>query len=254
MDRLAFFWMGEDTQLPAALVQSARLVYGHAIEIFQLTDRATPEIAGTSAVVRGDLPEDIMTARLAAYAMLPSDRMTVYVDADSLVLTPFRLPDIGGADAFLVMRENGMQPVKSGMQQLHGRAIGPFPEFQGKTFSEAMPILAGFVATHRGPALFGGLSRALRALPERLHRWYGDQVVLAQFYRARPEAVSLLPARKFLRVVDSQLGEKDIAKLMSIDTRLITFKGAQTKAMAAPTLAHIGKVLADARRAQAQAR
>ncbi|HVX99720.1 MAG TPA: hypothetical protein VHA55_08015 [Pseudorhodoplanes sp.] len=236
MRRLAFFWKGEDTAVPAALVQSARLVYGGTLPIVQLSDRRTPAIAGVTDVLRGDFSEHVMVGRLDAYSRLGDGPMTVYADADCMLLAPLRLPPLGAARAHLVMRENGMEEVNHLFR-------GPFPEFAGKTFGQVMPILAALIAVEDGASFFAGLRDLCLALPERFHRWYGDQVALAEIYRRNPASFSLLPARSFLRSIDDPLSEQDLRKLISIGTRMIHFKGKRSKALAAPALDNLRRVL-----------
>ena len=44
MITIAFFWVGENTDIPVSLVKSVRLVMGHAVNLVQLTNRETKEI------------------------------------------------------------------------------------------------------------------------------------------------------------------------------------------------------------------
>ena len=83
--RIVFFWVGENTEIPAMLVHSIRLAFGDEMEVVQLSNRETPKIDGVTTYKSLKLSSRIMVARLEAYASLIVKDSTLYLDADMLV-------------------------------------------------------------------------------------------------------------------------------------------------------------------------
>ena len=68
------------------------------------------------------------------------------------------------------------------------------PAFAGKNTLEVMPYLYSFVYA-ASPLLFVRQLNALRKMPKRYHRWYGDQMTLKSELDA-PGRFSTRPRRK----------------------------------------------------------
>lgn len=237
MDHIAFFWVGEDTRIPACLVQSARWVYGDQVRFHQLSDAHTPAIDGVDQVVRSVLSQDIMVARLQAYAALPhQDELVFYCDADSLLLQPLELAALDFSRIHIIARDNG---------DAHINAHFPehYPEFEGKTLNDVMPFLFGAMAAFQGNAFFNQLLAICNALPTRFHRWYGDQVSLFAYQQMHPQMFVPLDLQTFLHIERSEVSPERLRALISQGVRMVTFKGPSTKVFVHPSLANLRRVL-----------
>lgn len=236
MDHIAFFWVGQDTGIPACLVQSARLVYGDAVAIHQLTDRSTPAIAGVSQVVRADLSPDIMVARLQAYAALPTqDGMVFYCDADSLITAPLALQGLDRHKVHITERDNGAAPINPHYPE-------HYPEFENQTLGAVMPYLFGAIAVCDGAAFFEYLLALCLPLPARFHRWYGDQVALYAAYQAQPDAFASLPLQAYLHIERQEVAAPRLQALIAGGVKMLTFKGPASKVYMPSTLAALRQV------------
>jgi len=171
LNAIVFFWVGPDITIPALLVRSVRVAFGPQFNIVQLSDRNTPKVEGVTSHKQLKLSPHIMVARLEAYAALSITAPTLFLDADMLVLRPFDLPPLAGNEVGVTTR--GIRETVS-FTELD---CAEYPEFAGKITREVMPYLYSFVYV-RSPILFVRQLNALRKLPKRFHRWYGDQVTL----------------------------------------------------------------------------
>ena len=66
-------------------------------------------------------------------------------------------------------------------------------------------------------------------LPQRFHRWYGDQYALKIFIEKNKPKFNLLPANTHLKIVRQIVTEKDFNVLFEDKVKMITFKGPHTK-------------------------
>jgi len=171
LNTIAFFWIGPDTTIPTLLVRSIRTAFGPQFNVIQLSDRNTPRVEGVTAHKQFKLSPHIMVARLEAYAALSLTAPTLFVDADMLVLRPFDLPPVAENEVGVTIRGD-RDTVYFSEQE-----CAEEPGFNGKTTLQVMPYLYSFVYV-RSPVLFVRQLNALRKLPKRFHRWYGDQMTL----------------------------------------------------------------------------
>jgi hypothetical protein len=237
MDHIAFFWVGDDIRIPECLVHSVRWVYGDQVRIHQLSDTQTPAIPGVTQVVRSVLSQDIMVARLQAYAALPpQDGLVFYCDADSLFLQPLELDALDSSRIHIIARDNGNAHINAHYPEY-------YPEFEGKTLDEVMPFLFGGMAMLHGSTFFSQLLAICNTLPARFHRWYGDQVSLFAYQRAHPQMFVPLDLQTFLHIERSELSQERLRVLISQGVRMVTFKGPSTKVFIHPSLANLRLVL-----------
>jgi len=167
--RIVFFWIGKNTLVPGLLVRSIRSKLGPDVEIIQLSDRDTPQVAGVSSYKCMKLPTRLMVARLEAYASLTIRESTLFLDADMLVVRDFDLPGLAENEVGVTVRND--------RSQINWRYPMEFPEFKGKYFIDEMPYLYSFVYA-RSELLFVRQLNQLRKMPRRFQEWYGDQVTL----------------------------------------------------------------------------
>ena len=171
LNAIVFFWVGPDVSIPTLLARSIRTAFGPDFNIIQLSDRSTPRVEGVTTQKQLKLSPHIMVARLEAYAALSITAPTLFLDADMLVLRPFDLPPLAENEVGVTIRGK-RDTVPFSVQD-----CAAFPEFAGKNIHDFMPYFYSFVYV-RSPVLFVRQLNALRKLPKRFHRWYGDQVTL----------------------------------------------------------------------------
>lgn len=214
--RIAFFWTGADIAIPQALVHSIRLVQADGVEVLQLSDPATPAIDGVDRILRSDLSRDIMVARLQAYSRVAiDDEFTFFCDADSIFLNPLAI----ASDRDVLLSPRVVDFV------INADWPEPYPEFRGRMIGEVMPYLFGAIAVRRDAAFFAQLLATCESLPARFHRWYGDQVALAQAVKAGKVGFGLLAPEIFLKILKTAPSAAQLAEMRRQGTQMVTFKG-----------------------------
>ena len=100
-----------------------------------------------------------------------------------------------------------------------------------------MPFLFGAIAT-RGDQreVFDSLLNICLELPQRFHRWYGDQYALASAVATARFNYGLLDLEKHLVIVRSEIPSEGLSLLRDLDVQMITFKGPASKAYIEGTL------------------
>ena len=222
MYTIAFFWIGNNTFIPQCLVNSIRLIMGKTVEVIQLTDKKTPAVSAVTKIQRLDLAADIMVARLQAYAHAKaSGKFTFFCDADSLFINPLDLNFIAG-DVLVTTRVNN-HPINDQYPEF-------YPEFTGKMIKDVMPFLFGAIAV-KGvqDKFFNSLINKCLNLPERFHRWYGDQYSLAQAITSDEFQFGYLDPKRHLHIVNSEVSSAELYFLRSSDVQMLTFKGKRSK-------------------------
>src|SRR5690349_3636664 len=132
--RIVFFWVGADVSMPALMVRSVRRHFGDALDVVQISDRATPSVPGASHHKTVNVSQNIMVARLEGYSSLPVKEPTLYLDCDMLVARPFELPDLAPNEIGLTVRKpNDERLIQEGTTEWPR-----YPEFRGKYLSEVM--------------------------------------------------------------------------------------------------------------------
>lgn len=227
--QFAFFWVGQDILIPKALVDSIRFIYGKDAYIYQLSDKKTESIKDVDEVLRDKLPNEIMLARLRAYSLVVTQNKTIFLDADSLVINKLKLPEFDKYRAFLVRRDDQTSVINHNYPEY-------YPEFFNKKFIDVMPILFGIVITPDGGKLFSSLFEIALKLPERFHRWYGDQMAIAQEWNQSKESYLLLTQEEYLFITRTALKKVQLANLIKNGVKIITFKGPHSKQFIPETL------------------
>ena len=227
--QFAFFWVGNDISIPSALVDSIRFTYGDEAYIYQLSDKKTEPIKGVSEIIRDELPNEIMLARLKAYSFIKTQNTTLFLDADSLVIQKLKLPDFNKYRACLVKRDDQTSILNHNYPEY-------YPEFFNQKMVDIMPILFGLIITPDGGKLFDGLFKIALKLPDRFHRWYGDQMAMAQEWIKNKENYLLLKQEEYLFVTRTSLKKAQLEDLMKNGVKIITFKGPHSKQFIPETL------------------
>ena len=220
-DQIAFFWIGNDNNIPTFLVKSLKLIYNNKVKIFHLTNFTTKRINGTTRTIRYDLHKDIMLARLQAYKDFPYNKnLTFFCDADSLFIQKLDLFKLNQSIYLIKRSENFV------MNHMYPEY---YPEFEKKTALEVMPFLFGGMAFRDGKKFFTKLFETCLQLPDRFHRWYGDQYSLMLNIKKDEHGVNYLNQDIYLKIVRSKLKREDYKVLINQNVKIITFKGLQTK-------------------------
>jgi len=227
--QFAFFWIGQDILIPQSLVDSIRYVYGDDAYIYQLSDNKTAPINNVDEVLRDELPNDIMLARLKAYSLIDTQNTTIFLDADSLVINKLKLKKFDIYRAFLVQRDDQTSIINHNYPEY-------YPEFVNQKFIDIMPILFGLIITPDGGKFFNGLFEIALKLPERFHRWYGDQMAIAEEYKKNKKKYLLLPQKEYLFITRNSFNKAELADLIRSGVKIITFKGPYSKEFIPQTL------------------
>ena len=229
---IAFFWVGQDTTLPSLLVRSIRLAFGPDFCVYQLSDRQTPAVAGVTHVKHLKLSPHIMVARLEAYAALPQTGATLLLDADMLVLRAFALPPLNTNEVGITHR-GARDTIR-----FSPREWAEFPEFTDKDSSDVMPYIYSFIYVESS-LLFVRQLIALRKLPKRFHRWYGDQMSLKSELDAPDRfRIQTLDIDQFNRTVRSEIEFREVF-LSTEAPYIVHFKGPESKSAMARSLSLI---------------
>jgi hypothetical protein len=186
--RFAFLHVGDDTRLPALLTASIRKLH-RAATIIQCADPQTPEVPGVDGVHRiaGDASR-LMTLRLEAFATLPGEEPTLYLDTDMLCFSacdPRKV--LGNHDVALCAREFGL----SGPLNTANMGID-VSEYRDRPWHEVYPYVACATIT-RGAAFWRDCLQTLLGLDAKFQRWYGDQEALREVAKAGRYRVTTLP-------------------------------------------------------------
>lgn len=220
-DQIAFFWVGSDNEIPTFLVNSINLIYKKKVKIFHLTNHTTRKINGTTKTIRLSLSDNLMVARLQAYKNFPyNNKLTFFCDADSLFVQKLNLFELS-EDIYLIKRSENFL-MNHNWPEL-------YPEFKNKYSIEIMPYLFGGMALKDGKKFFSEILKICFDLPQRFHRWYGDQYALRIFVEKNKPKFNLLPANTHLKIVRQILTEKDFHIIFNNRVKMITFKGLQAK-------------------------
>jgi len=222
LNRIVFFWIGE-TWIPTLLVKSIRHAIGQEIEIVQLSDRSTTPVEGVTSCKNMKLSPRIMVARLEAYASLEIKQPTLFLDADMLILQNFDLPSLSANEVGVTLRKE-RDNVLFGEESREGKE---FPEFRGKTALEVMPYIYSFVYTS-SEILFVRQLNALRRMPTRFQRWYGDQVTLKSELDSGRFAIRQFESDIFNRSVRSKFTFEEVLNSAE-GTCVVHFKGPRSK-------------------------
>lgn len=183
LNHIAFFWIGPDVTIPAMMVRSIRAAFGPQMQVHQLSDRDTPMVDGVTTHKQLKLSRYIMVARLEAYAALQVKEPTLFLDADMLILRAFDLPPLAENEVGVTARG------ERDTYRIPERDWAEFPEFANKDSAQVMPYIFSFVYV-RSTLVFLRQLNALRRLPKRFHRWYGDQVTLKSELEAQGRFVT----------------------------------------------------------------
>jgi hypothetical protein len=215
VNRVAFFWIGESIEIPLCLVKSLQLT-NKDLEIIQLTDNETPAIAGTSKIIRNYLSKDIMTARLQSYASLETTQSyTFFCDADSIFINTLKIEN----------SENILLSPRKLNFIINHNFPEFYPEFTGKMINQVMPYLFGAIALKNDNDFFKELLGICDTLPQRFHRWYGDQYSLAIAIKQKRLKFGLLNPDIHLNIQNEAPTINELKTLVKNNVQMITFKG-----------------------------
>jgi hypothetical protein len=146
--------VGEDSSLPAKMVESVRNVMPHAI-IVQMTDLNTPKVTGVDEVIRKPFDGKLMTFRMQHLASLDGEWITL--DTDILLLK-----DI----SFILGKEFDVALTKR---------TGKILDQDGTDIVAHMPYNTG-VMFSKSRRFWESAYKLLLGMPESAHKWWGDQL------------------------------------------------------------------------------
>ena len=170
MLRVAFLHVGTDVTLPRILVRSIR-DHNSGAHVVQCTDRESPDVAGVDDVVRIDGDTNrLMTFRLRCFAGLSFNGPTLFLDTDMVCADRIDpAGELSGHDVAVCMRDyNKDMPLDPAAMDIDLR------EYAGRTLDEVYPYLACAVIA-RNADFWSACLDNLNGLPDKFHRWFGDQ-------------------------------------------------------------------------------
>jgi hypothetical protein len=169
-----FFHVGDDVLIPQKMVDSI-LMYHPGAEIIMCSDELTPEIQGvTLRVDRRVYRDEIMEARLFAFADLKLDKPAMYIDNDMIFLDYVDVNSLLGTKQIVMCRRSFnrnslFSPVQRGID---------FREYEGKTLDEVYPYLACATITRDYQPWASMYTSLMTFMDEKFKQWYGDQEAL----------------------------------------------------------------------------
>ena len=220
---ICFFWVGDKIEIPQSLVQSIRLTMGDNVNVVQLTNYETKEIKGVNSVKRFDLSSKIMIARLQSYTLYENEtNYTFFCDADCVFINKLSLPNIKDINVFLSPRTKDFK--------INCNYPEHYEEFVNKTANEVMPFLFCAIATvGNQQKFFKSLLNICLKLPDRFHRWYGDQYSLFLETKNNLKEFGLLDPNIYQYEIKEVLMPKKLEQIIEIGCQILHFKGSQSK-------------------------
>ena len=228
---IAFFWVGENVNIPQTLVQSVRLVMGNEVNLIQLTNKKTQEVRGVNNVHRFDLSSQIMIARLEAYAQYePESEFTFFCDADCIFINKLKIPTQSNNNIFLSPRVKDFK--------INHNYPEYYKEFLNKTANEVMPFLFCAITTRGNQQFFfKSLLKTCKELPERFHRWYGDQYALFLKTEGKLKDFETLDPNIYQHEIKEILTLNHLQKIHMNGVQMLHFKGPKSKELTGQALA-----------------
>ena len=223
MNQLVFFWIGQNLTIPEYLVKSIKKIAFAKFKIIQVSNLKTKKIIGVDDIIKVDLPQDIMTARLKAYSLVDTkDTNTIFCDADSLMVCDFNLSAF--EKGYYLMRRKSNPLINHFFPEY-------YPEFKNKYFMDVMPFLFGAIIIIKKENFFNHLLNICLKLPPRFHRWYGDQISLHVYYLENKSLFLFFDQHKYMHIIDKKddNSKKTINFLREQKIPLVTFKGNKSK-------------------------
>ena len=223
MDTIAFFWIGDDINIPQNLVRSIRLVMGNNINIVQLTNFHTQKIEGVNSVKHFKLSRQIMIARLEAYSKFETETdNTFFCDTDTIFVNKLTIPSSSDKKIYLSPRHQNFK--------INYNYPEFYEEFVGKTLNEVMPFLFCAILTKGNQqTFFNNLLDVCVNLPERFHRWYGDQYALFLYTKNSLESFDFLDPNIYQYEVRKPLLKENLKNIISKNIQMLHFKGPYSK-------------------------
>lgn len=224
VNKFVFFWVGQEIPMIKQFVESIRWQYGETAQITQISDHITKKISGVNEVKRFDCPEEMMFARMKGYSLIEDGKDYIaFYDTDTLFLNTIRVPVRSTIDHFLITRTNDF------IMNHHQRQFEYYPEFVGKNVKDIMLYIGGCIITKKPQELFNNLLNIYKHLPDRMHRWYGDQVALHKFGMSNPINLTALSEENYLKSFGDNISLDLLLKMTEEKVFNIHFKGHNEK-------------------------
>ena len=180
---IAFFHVGDNSQLPELFCQSARNAFPEPqTKIIHISDQKTKQVAGSSDILRvqGINKTQIMISRMIGYRNLLDElkEPVAFFDTDMLIIKRFNL-DLSQGPLLCerYFHKNEIIPDDSPIQW--GNNIHTFPEYKGQLMNDVFPYIGCFYADSN-PDFLNEAIRQYKILDEKYHFWFGDQVAIRE--------------------------------------------------------------------------
>jgi hypothetical protein len=208
-----FLHVGDNPVYPAILVRSLRRQNKGAL-IVQCTDAKTKEVKGVDGVLRQDADSGLTALfRMQAFASVQLTGPAMFLDTDMVCVRPIDPAAIlGGSDVALCARSYSLSSM------VRPRGYIELPEYRDRTYGDVYPFL-GCATIVKDSEFWLDCAARLKQMPDKFHKWFGDQDVLRDAARSGRYSVKKLPESIYASLPDK--GERDPA--------ILHYKGAKRK-------------------------
>jgi len=173
-----FFHIGDNISLPKMMVESIRITNVNS-QIFQITDRFSPEIKNIDKCFRFDGNiKNIMKFRMEAYSNveLVDNVPALFLDTDMLILKKINHIDLFKKYEVVLCKREIEVDLKVNINFKKMNMV----EYKNSTMVEAWPYLGCFIAIKNSKCL-NQMNEIYNKLETKYKIWYGDQIALKKF-------------------------------------------------------------------------
>jgi hypothetical protein len=178
--------------LASSLVDSIYTHHPDAV-VTQLSDLATPRVHPGVRELRLNVPIDQPNlARMYLYAAYNCrDELTIYIDADMILVRPFNLFPLRSRVDTVVVCERSF--IRGEIEKLSvPQMASTYHDWNGKLIEDVMPYLACYAVTYSNLFWVDCLV-AMHRLEPKFQAWFGDQVSMKEVCAAGHYDIRILP-------------------------------------------------------------
>ena len=189
-----FLHIGNEIEVANLMVRSIKITNPN-FNLIQVTDKVSPEIELVDECLRFDgNTKNIMKFRFEAFSKIDLDSKTsnIFIDEDMLIINKIEPDEIFNVyeTTFCKRYFNTKSLVNIDFQNLN------MTEYKNKTLLEAWPFMGCFIAT-KNQNLYSDMDKMYEQLDEKYKFWYGDQIVLKDYYKIFDQSINLVEEFKY---------------------------------------------------------
>jgi hypothetical protein len=184
---ILFMHVGPDVQLPTIMARSFRR-HNPDARIVQMTDLASPAIAGVDAVERRPAPHrNIMLYRMQLFAEAPTSGPTWFLDTDMICNRPLLFEGGGDPQVAVCVREFDRAGIFN-----HRGGGADFSEYAGRRLGDLYPYV-GCATLLENSSFWAECLADYLTLDPKFFNWYGDQEAIRNVVQSGRFPVAALP-------------------------------------------------------------